>query len=217
MARINLTQRQYLLIAGGAIVVLLGVLAWFYFQSADDAVTPTNTTNQAANVAVVDVTTNVNTNPGTAVDPVTVDATRLAQFFTERYGSYTSESEFVNITNLKPYMTARMQQSADDFVRRQSSQATSGAFTEVVTKVLSTSITAQDSGNATIRLSTQRIETGDTTESQDIYYQDIILRLAYEGEGWLVDTASWQEKGIAAPESSPTNSVVSPEDLINQL
>lgn len=219
MAQFNLDRRQMLYIAGLLLLlVAVGFGIWFlYFRSTDE---PTNTNQTPATNAPVETvnatipTTNVNT---AAPAPESVELTRVSNLFAERFGSYTSVSGFENMINLKPYMTLKMQQTADDFIKRQPAVTAETPYTEVVTKVVSTSITDQNSSQATVRLSTQRVESGDEMEQNTVYYQDIILTLQRADDIWLVDTATWQDVGVTAPDDTPLDSNVNTDDILDDI
>ena len=100
-------------------------------------------------------------------------------------------------------MTDKMKIAADNYVDSEQGNSFSN-FKSIVTKVLSTNIGSTSGGEVEVRLSTQRIESGDTFSDNDVYYQDIILELVQGGDQWLIDSATWQAKGITVPATPDT-------------
>ena len=190
--------RRNLLIGAAVLVVLVAAGAVWWFVSRENApVTNTGNTNTAAqniNVVVVNAATNqpAATNTASADEVALI---RLANLFAERYGSYSSEAGFKNITDLKPYMTKKMQVISDSFVTTQKAQSSSSSFYSTTTNALSTDITSLAPLRATVSVSTQRRETGANINGTNTYYQVLVLDFAKEGETWLVDNATWQTKG----------------------
>lgn len=194
----NPQTRRNLLIGGAILLVLVmaGVVWWLVSQKSAPVTNTvnTNTAVQNANVVVINTATNqaANTNAATT-DEVTI--IRLANLFAERYGSYSSEAGFQNITDLKIYMTKKMQAISDSFVASQKSQTSAGTFYSTTTNALSTTVSSLTKVKATVRVSTQRRETGANINGTSTYYQVLVLDFAKDGENWLVDNASWQAKG----------------------
>ena len=64
----------------------------------------------------------------------------------------------------------------------------------MTTKALSTKTLFLDeaSGDATIEVQTQRVETSSDL-SENIYYQSAEVSLIKSGNNWLVDTFVWEE------------------------
>jgi len=178
------------------LVVVAFFIWWIFFRSGPEVVTNTNTQAvKNANIAVVNATVNtaVNQNINSQADDQ-LELIRLANLFTERFGSYSTEAEFQNIIDLKPYMTKKMQAWADSYVKIQKAQIAGADYSSVVTKVMATKVTSQVGNKAEVELSTQRTETGSNTDGQSSYYQDIILKMIEESDNWLIDVATWQEK-----------------------
>ncbi|MDD5040018.1 MAG: hypothetical protein PHY34_02605 [Patescibacteria group bacterium] len=205
-----------ILIALGAVLVIAFFVWWQFFRDGD---TPTNNTAPVTNTngAVPVVNSTVNTAvPGqnTNADPEELTLVRLANFFTERYGSYSSEAKYQNILDLRPYMTATMQSVSEDFIRVQLARGET-AFASVFTKVVSTKDVEIAGTRANVVLSTQRAEQGT---AKGTYYQDIELQFLKEGNSWLVDEATWGSEGItpAAPSANTnsTNTNININDLL---
>ncbi len=217
MAR--LTRQQTLLIGIGAFIVLVLIAAvawWLLRDDGEQIVTNDNTAVTNVQTVTVDpVNTALNTNTVTAEDE-SLELVRVANLFTERFGSYSSSAPFQNITNLKPYMTAAMKQWADQYVV-ETSPADTDIYTAVDTNVVSTDIISLTDTAAEVRLTARRQETAGTTKA-DPYYQEIVLSMEASADTWLVDEAVWQERGVLThiedAESSATNQTL--EDIFSQ-
>lgn len=137
--------------------------------------------------------------PTTSVIPVTsqeavtqrVEASSVqttAKIFAERYGSYSSESNFANIVDVLPLTTAEYR------ARLQAYVATAETPTElytVTTRVVAMDVEAEET-RATVKLSTQRTESKGSLQNISIRYQDITLTLEKQGDTWLVSSATWE-------------------------
>lgn len=191
----NKSQKTFIIIIVILIILLAGFLAWWFLFRTEG--TNTNTTNGTA-------TTNVNTSlVNVADDPVLTNVNiqddgplslnRLVNLFAERLGSYTSDSEFQNLQELKVYMTDSMQTWADSYVVA-GSLNTNSAYTSVISKVISTKILSQSGSSAKVELIIQKTEetVGETTKNS--YNQNIVLELIKQGDDWLVDRATWENK-----------------------
>jgi len=207
MAKEN-NRKIYITAAVVIVVILIGVFVWYQFFR-DDTVTNQNvtvTTNNA-NIAVVNATVNATPTVSDADSEAVSEALqleRLAKLFTERFGSYSTDARYQNILDLRPYMTNKMQVWAEDYVKVQLARGDDKTLSRIVTTVASTQEQSIADTQASMRLTTQRVESGATEES---YYQEIELDFIKGDDGWLVDSATWQEKGvITLPEAEePTN------------
>ncbi|OGL74003.1 hypothetical protein A3D72_03900 [Candidatus Uhrbacteria bacterium RIFCSPHIGHO2_02_FULL_57_19] len=120
---------------------------------------------------------------------------RLSTQFAERFGSYSSQGNFENITDLEPLQTDSMKAWADQYiVRARASRGENPEYIGVTTRAVSPRITdfSESAGTATVRVSTQREEVSGTSAARRVYYQDIVLDLRRVGGVWLVDAAAWQ-------------------------
>ncbi|MFH0804779.1 MAG: hypothetical protein V1916_01125 [Patescibacteria group bacterium] len=190
------TRRAVIIIGGVVLLAVAAFLVWWFVLRQPAAPPAPTTTNQNQNSTVTTVnavngTANQNVNTPSAQDLALV---RLANLFAERYGSFSSQSEYQNTLDLKKFMTTRMQGWADAFVQKQRAANTNAAYSAVVTKVVTTTVQSQTEAAATVLLTTQRTESGAATNSEQAYYQPLQLKLVAEGGTWLVDEATWQPK-----------------------
>jgi len=180
------------------IVILMAVFIWWKFfrkvvEPVNTNVNTTNNTNQ--------ITVNFNTNQApvnSAVNTATPELlgiTRLANIFAERFGSYNTVSDFRNLTELKPYMTATMKQWSDIYIAQQAASSSNSSYLSVISKAITTKITAQPTAVlSTVEIMMFREEEGSDINGKNSYNQKLTLELIKTGEQWLIDTATWQTR-----------------------
>ena len=124
------------------------------------------------------------------------DLKRMASSFAERFGSYSNQSNFGNITELKIFMSRRMQEWADDYVNeRRGRGSAADLYYGITTRAVAQEVKEidDDTGKAVILVKTRRREaSGSTINTSDVFDQDIIIDLVREGGAWKVDGAAWQ-------------------------
>lgn len=190
-------QRKTLVIIIAVMLLTLAVVAWLIWQQfAPEEPTFTNrNVNEETNVNVVVVKANINTEtpPINEETVEKLEMRRIANLFTERFGSYSSEANFQNILDLKDYMTGKMWTWADNYVKKQRIiQAGDKTYFGITTKVLSTTINNQTESKAELLIITQRKETKEDGTIKT-YTQDIILQMRKIENDWKVDEATWQD------------------------
>ena len=120
----------------------------------------------------------------------------IATSFVERFGSFSTDSDYANIEELKPFMTERMKQWAQGFVEEQRAEDAEQErdFYGVSTVVLSAnnSLFDEEGGIAEFTINTQRIESRGITRETSVGYQEIIVSFIRQDDVWLVDKADWQ-------------------------
>lgn len=121
---------------------------------------------------------------------------RMAAAFAERFGSFSNQSNYGNIGDLKIFMSLKMQAWADDFViKEKAKNADTIVYRGITTKALFQEARKfnEQNGEAEISVKTRRREmTGDTEAAA--FYQDIIIKFVKESGVWKVDSAEWQGK-----------------------
>jgi hypothetical protein len=112
--------------------------------------------------------------------------------FAERYGSFSNQGNFENITDLYSVMSASFESSQKQYVADQmKKKSDSAAYFGVTTKALSVEIVSLDlQSSATVLVKTQREE--ETSNSSVIKYQDLVLMFKLENGQWKVDSATWK-------------------------
>ena len=124
------------------------------------------------------------------------DLSRMAGSFAERFGSYSNQSNFNNIVDLKLFMSERMKEWADNYVGAQRVKETAtDIYYGITTKAVAEEIREydDDSGKASVYVQTRRREaTSSTNNTSKVFGQDIIIKFIKEKGAWKVDGANWQ-------------------------
>lgn len=126
------------------------------------------------------------------------DLTRLAASFAERIGSYSNHSNFVNIIDLKVFMSEKMQRWADSYVAEQRKKdLTKAIYFGITTKAIEKDVKEFDDnvGIASVLVTTRRREyAGATNNLSNTYNQAVLINFINENGAWKVDEANWQDK-----------------------
>jgi len=123
------------------------------------------------------------------------DAAKLSSLFTERLGSFSNQSDYGNVTDLKIFMTATMKTWADKYVADLKAQKYSGVYYGITTRTLTTKVLSYDdrAGKAKVEVQTERQESNADVLGTS-YQQKMTLDLVKANNEWLVDGAFWEKK-----------------------
>ena len=123
------------------------------------------------------------------------DLIRIAGSFAERFGTYSNQSNFGNISSLKIFMSSKMKKWSDNFIKEQKEKNYDvSIYYGITTKVAGSELKEfdDDLGVASILVSTRRREaTGTMTNYSNIFTQDIWIAFVMENGAWKVDSAYW--------------------------
>ena len=125
------------------------------------------------------------------------DLMRMAASFAERFGSYSNQSNFSNILDLKMFMSQRMKAWADTYVleHRDSKQGLD-IYYGITTKAIGEEILTYDDdiGRASVLIHTRRREAAGTiNNASEVFSQDVTIMFIMENSAWKIDSAFWQE------------------------
>lgn len=115
----------------------------------------------------------------------------FARSFVERYGSFSNQSNYENLEDLYPFMTARLRREAEATVSAARAKS-SGALPEyfgVTTRVMAVKKNSVSGDRAELLIATQRQNSGTNSA---LIYQDIALTLVKTEGQWKVDGATWR-------------------------
>lgn len=190
--------------------VLVIVLLFIGFYSILGSSAPVDIPEANVNAPVVNTTieepssptavANINTPPAEVVvidqeAKEKADMERMAISFVERYGSFSNQSNFENMDDLKVFMTQSMKNWVDKYIKEQKEKrGDTSIYYGMTTKSLSTSFVnyRPSSGQAEILVVTQRREATGTTTNQEVYTQEATLKFAKENNAWKVDGIYWK-------------------------
>lgn len=198
------------------IVVLLGVFIFLGFRYREllpgvtrvgnanvSATTNTSPANRNVNLpqSNVNAGTNLNAPPasnvnaGGSLDQTRAELERLARNFANVYGSYSNQTNFANLEDLFPFMTASYQNQVKTYIasERAKKRDTSQYF-GVTTRAVAITVDPLDlaTGTAKAAISCQRQETSGANASVRTFQQDLLLDFKKESGVWKVDGAGWR-------------------------
>lgn len=185
------TRKQVEIIAAIIIlVVFIAALVLFFKKSAnyqtvvdDDAPGALDISNdRGTGVSKVD--------PEDIPKVTTVSASTIARTFVERFGSYSSESNFVNVEDILSLATDDFQDDLNDIIERARRNA-DDAYYGISTVIITTKVVNESASAVTLRLTTQREEAIDDPANASVRYQDIVVHLVKVGDDWLIDGFTW--------------------------
>jgi len=125
------------------------------------------------------------------------DLKRMAASFAERFGSYSNQSNYGNIRDLKIFMSAKMEDWANRFIKEEIlKNADTDIYYGITTKAVSARVNRfdDDLGQAEILVSARRREAMGSLGNAASFQQDIIIGFIKENGVWRVDSAIWQER-----------------------
>jgi hypothetical protein len=123
------------------------------------------------------------------------EVARAATSFAERFGTYSNQANFRNITEAKIFMTARMQNWADGYLAQlRAASSTASVYYGITTRAVSKELNDFDpeGGSAIILVHTRRQEANGSMDNfGKSFNQDITIKLIKSANTWLVDSAVW--------------------------
>jgi len=128
-----------------------------------------------------------------------IELTQIAYSFAERFGSYSNQSTYQNMLDLKVVMTPKMAKWVDGYVNEQiTSKKDTSVYSGFTTKTVSVKLVgySETATNVTAEVSTQRREsTGDNNNSAS-YGQVLNINFVKDGKDWKADEARWQDQKL---------------------
>ncbi len=196
----------------GILIIILGLIAiigivYFIFFYNPESIT---TENQTQTVPVNTLTDQKETQKKTETKKSTElvvpkekqetgvdELKRLASAFSERFGSYSNQSNYGNILDLKLFMTSKMKIWADDYVSQAiAKEKNNFIYYGITTKAVAQEVNQYDpdDGQAEILVKTSRREAIGSTANVASFNQNVLIELVKEKGSWKVDSAYWQDK-----------------------
>ncbi|EKD76539.1 MAG: hypothetical protein ACD_43C00068G0002 [uncultured bacterium] len=179
----------------GALIILIIVLRRQPVVDSTSTNTNINTTTTQTNTAVTTNTNAVVTNDATTntIVPALDDESALRRVinnFSERFGSYSTDTNYENIELTRSLMTETMSKTADSIINKDEQKQTE--FYSIESKVMNTTLTdyTPDATGATAEVSVrQTIIAGQANPS----YQNKTARLTLVKvkDTWKVDSFRW--------------------------
>jgi len=122
------------------------------------------------------------------------DLAKRAMSYAARLGSYSSQSDYSNFTDLKMYMTVGMREWTDKEVASLKAKNSGSAYYGITTRALATETKSFDAqaGTAEITVITERSESTEAIGGGEPFRQSIDLKFVKADGEWLIDGAYWE-------------------------
>lgn len=123
------------------------------------------------------------------------DLKRMAASFAERFGSYSNQSNYSNIVDLRIFMSKKMVAWAENFIREQRQKSETNLYYGITTKAINEEVLDfdEDAGSASVLVQTRRREANGTINNvSNFFNQNITINFTKENGMWKVDSAIWQ-------------------------
>ena len=191
-------------------IVIIAILIWLLSRADEDVLelpindnsvtTPTGT-GLPGGGTTAPVGADIITEPAEP-DVIEVDQQtslkQLARSFTERYGSYSNQSDFENLVDLTALMSQAMAARTESYIESAREVLQDNArYSGTTTRALSVKIDSynEDDGEAVVTVTAQRRESSDIAQDR-IYYQSLTIEFIKVRESWKADSATWNEEGL---------------------
>lgn len=181
-------RRKFILEALGAIIVialLIALLLWFRNREVEETPdTPSveDIRSMPRTEEVFDEQTRQNTRPAPEVN---------ARIFTERFGSFSSQSDFNNLRDIYPIITPELRIRLEALAAAGANEIREQYF-GVSTRVISLETLEATESTARLNITTQRTEASGSVTNQQVRYQDIIIFMVNVDGNWLIADYEWQ-------------------------
>lgn len=180
------------------VLFILGVSLFLVWKSRQKPAPPTPVTAQTTPGAALPAGGGgaVNNTPPSPVVPVITTnpedvqknaAKQLARIFIERYNSYSTQNDYLNITEVKDLVTPTLWKKISSRLNKPAT----GPFVGVTTQVLSTAITSWSPERAEVELRAvkDQDQNGSVTRTQ----QSVKVIMIKSGKTWLADSFVWEK------------------------
>jgi hypothetical protein len=181
-----MSRRKIEIIIAVVILILLCILLAIFLRQ-PKVESPDVDTTPAAVAPLPEV------NPEDIPAPEMVSAATFARIFVERFGSYSSESDFANVDDILALATPRFQAELESLVEGYRRQlADQDGYTGISTLFIGAKTVSETETSATLLVTTQREESVGSPGNTSLRYQDVEVALVRNGESWLIDDVTWQ-------------------------
>lgn len=173
-----------------ALVIILILLLWWWFRPQSVAPQPTQPQTQGKVVLPATAAVDLGTQGTQITTPSNgeLEVMSLARTFAERYGSWSTDSNFQNLRDVTPLVTDALRATFEATIAK---GADTTVFKGTETKAINVTIKSLTAAAANVDVQTQRVET-DEALKRVVSYHVLSLKLIKKGQYWLVDTATWQ-------------------------
>lgn len=121
-----------------------------------------------------------------------VSAQTTARNFVERFGSFSSDTNYLNIDDVLPLATKALQRRLEDLAAEARENA-SDSYYGVSTRAIIFTVEKEADAAVTMLVTTQRQESIDSPANTSVRNQQIRVDIVNDGNGWLIDDFAWLE------------------------
>ncbi len=202
MNKRNLALLSLIVVCALAVGLLVYYLIFYNFNKSNDSqnVEPVVKIPTATLITNTPQTKETSTNTPNQIQPSTTDeivqqdAGQVAKIFVQRFGTYSNQEGAEQFSDLKLFITAKMQTWVDNQIDKILGSQTDYKIPHSVrTQVVSVKILSLDkaSGTATVMVGARRTDqTGDAAPK--ISNPEIKVEMVKAGKRWQVDSIVWQ-------------------------
>lgn len=188
------TRRNVLIAILVALALLIAFLLWFFLRPKPKPVVitpPVVAEKPLPTAATKPTVSQEKTKKEQAVRVASASLQSASKTFVERYGSYSTEADFANLTDVLPLMSKAYAATTAAYI---ATAVSPKEYYGVTTRVITVKVDAQDdaAGTAQVTLTTQREEAKGSVQNVSVKYQDIALTFVKEDGEWKVSNALWK-------------------------
>ncbi|OGY92712.1 MAG: hypothetical protein A3B31_01650 [Candidatus Komeilibacteria bacterium RIFCSPLOWO2_01_FULL_53_11] len=114
----------------------------------------------------------------------------LARNFTERYGSWSTDSSYQNLKDLYPSVTSNLKKELDQTIA--AGIISDSGFRGAETRVINMNLDSYTQSRAQVTVTAQQVTT-DTLLQESVSYRQLELSMLQQGGFWYVDSAQWKQ------------------------
>lgn|SRR3989338_1830740 len=114
----------------------------------------------------------------------------LARNFTERYGSWSTDSSYQNLKDLYPSVTSNLKKELDQTIA--AGIISDSGFRGAETRVINMNLDSYTQSRAQVTVTAQQVTT-DTLLQESVSYRQLELSIVSQGGFWYVDSAQWKQ------------------------
>ncbi len=197
----------FIIIVG--LVILISLIYFTFFRQKNKAVAPTKKQETAApivktkssSLATVipnsrprnQINYDISQEPAHKTDAN--DLVKISKAFAERFGSFSNQSNYGNLSDLKMFMTKSLQDWINGYIKKISKNNDNSSYYGITTKALTTKVKSFDdqTGTADIMVTTERSESTSKINGGTPYREDLELMFKKVNSDWLVDAVYWRK------------------------
>ena len=169
-----------------AILLILGLIALLWWLLTRENVDTDIVSDTKNDIEEIDET------PSIKIDYTQYEVApeTIARVFAERFGSFSNEADFANITSLMDLCTTLMQEKLEGIMESSSINPQS-EYHGISTNIISVTVVEKTDLTSIVEIQTQREESVGNPSDTTVRYQTMRVYLDKWGTDWLVNDFVW--------------------------